>query len=887
MPVKYLIISLLILTIGFANAQSKEEKRTLKKARKELSRGNFPEAKNLYKDLILLDQSNPDYYFETGLAYYNSKVQREKSVDYFEKALENSKKDTISEIFYYLGRSYQYVHRFEDAINSYNDFKNFIADNKSGLTLTRDVDRFIEMCNNGLEYSTNEDKEIQIINQGEQVNTTYPEYAPVVKKDESLMLMTSRRSSSTGGKFYHDNFNYEDIYVSVKNGDQWTWANKFDSSSTYISSKINSKWHDAAVIYSDDEKKLFIYRENHLWVSTLEGDTWSEPVRMNKNVNSKKAHEPSAFLTPDEQTLFVVSTREDGFGGRDIWWTTKGDNGEWKQLRNLGPEVNTNHDEDAPYFLEDENLLYFSSDGHSTMGGYDVFTTTLKSDSSWTTPENLGMPINSAGHDIYYTPYTEEYAYYSSSRMGGFGNMDIYKVILECQNIPNTEIKGLLLAGGSRMPLGGKIVVTDDSGNEVGEFDVDPNTGKYLMVLPPEQTYNLKLYTEDPWNGGDPHQETFTVPKQCEPFPLYQEINMRKLVSPTNKIYAQEADFMNAMFNAEDSTKTHYQIDEATTETVEDTIKKYITGSIKFNDALVAGETEVFLLNEDLEIIRFTKTYEDGSYAFRNLKQNENYIVALNADDLKEKYYGLSSNNSENGIVAKGFVELKYVDDVLPSQPLDSAQILLMDGNKDVLNTTFTTDGFWAIDNLPTDPTAIDQINASSDITYNIGSNEMDYGVSAYIRTLDPETNEWYSEYVDIIELDTSDEALAGIDFENIYFDFDKYFLRDTSKMILDKIYAFMSDHQDAVIRMDGHTDWFGTDQYNEVLSENRANSAFEYLTQKGIEEDRLIRKWFGETEPAAPNANKDGSDNPENRQLNRRVEFKVSINGTDVTIAM
>ena len=130
----------------------------------------------------------------------------------------------------------------------------------------------------------------------------------------------------------------------------------------------------------------------------------------------------------------------------------------------------------------------------------------------------------------------------------------------------------------------------------------------------------------------------------------------------------------------------------------------------------------------------------------------------------------------------------------------------------------------------------------------------------------------------DIVTPDIVTPDFASSDFENIYFDFDKYFLRAKSKNILENIYNYLNDHPNATLRLDGHTDWIGTEEYNTTLSQVRTLVAYKYLIEKGIAPDRLDNAWFGESKPAVPNANPDGSDNAANRQLNRRVEIKIDI---------
>ena len=483
-------------------AQTKEEKSVIKHARKYLGNGEYDRAKKEYAKLLELNDAVSEYWLEAGLAYYNSNVDRDKSIPYFERAKDFSGKksngevfrtDTISEVFLYLGKAYQFVGRFSDAIVEYEIFRDYINDNKAGNQIVQDVDRFIEQCENGLRYKAEENKNLNIVNLGKQVNGKFPDYAPIINKDETIILFTSRRKGNVGKKFYNDNKKYEDIYVSVKQDEEWIRASKLDSSNKYISSKINSKYHDAAISYSHDEQKLFIYRRNDVWESNLINGKWSDPVRLSDNINTK-GHEPSVFITPDGNSLFVVSDRKGGYGGRDIWKSEKNANGNWGEVTNLGPGINTAYDEDAPYITADGNTLFYSSNGDGTIGGYDIFKAELDSSGNFSESENMGIPINSPGDDIYYTQNEDKtLAFYASSKPFGNGDMDIYRIELKCPNIPNTEIRGIVVSEEDRQPIGGRIIVTDfETAEEVGTFKVDEKTGKYLLVLPPDRQLQLE-----------------------------------------------------------------------------------------------------------------------------------------------------------------------------------------------------------------------------------------------------------------------------------------------------------------------------------------------------------------------------------------------------------
>lgn len=119
----------------------------------------------------------------------------------------------------------------------------------------------------------------------------------------------------------------------------------------------------------------------------------------------------------------------------------------------------------------------------------------------------------------------------------------------------------------------------------------------------------------------------------------------------------------------------------------------------------------------------------------------------------------------------------------------------------------------------------------------------------------------------------------AAIKVENVYYDFNKASLQPESFASLDELVQLLNDNPEMIIELSAHTDSKGTDEYNDKLSDARANSVVEYLISKGIDKNRLVAKGYGESMPVAPNTNDDGSDNPEGRQLNRRTEFRVLKN--------
>jgi len=231
-----------------------------------------------------------------------------------------------------------------------------------------------------------------------------------------------------------------------------------------------------------------------------EAGKWSVPVRMNQNVNIGDAN-PSIFITPDEQEIFIVSVgAEGGFGERDIYHARKNENGTWDKPTNLGPTINTQYKEDAPYLSKDGKTLYFSSRGHNSSGGYDFFVSNLV-DGEWSTPVNMGYPMNSAGDDIYISWNSDNRGgFFSSNRAGGFGGMDIYSFGLVRKTISGTthDKEGNILAAVNvelkDLESGELVYATSD---ELGRFSflVDPEK-KFAFVGTKEKYFDGKNTVE-------------------------------------------------------------------------------------------------------------------------------------------------------------------------------------------------------------------------------------------------------------------------------------------------------------------------------------------------------------------------------------------------------
>ena len=414
----------------------------LSQARKAADNDVYDEAKTIYLILVSRDSTNPLYNYECGLNFFLNLFEQPQSLPYFEKALKYSTKDTIEKVFYYLGQAYQLNNRYDEAIFAYNNFKRFVKGNNKELA---DLNEKIEQCQQGKGFLATFNNVINIDNLGSNINTSEAEYVPVVKGDESVMYFTARRKTNVGGeKEDESNRYYEDMFISKGDSGLFHVGERFTLGDTLTNKIKNTGGHESVVSLSYDEKYLITYKNNSLWVSSWVNNGWSRPEKFPKSINFGE-YQNHGSLSMGNDTLYFSSNGRGGFGGMDIYMSIKDKDGNWGKAINLGPRINTPYDEDSPSISADNITLYFSSKGHNSMGGFDVYKSVFEYN-QWMEPLNMGMPVNSSGDDIYFKyDKNKKQAYFSSSRQRGFGDYDIYRLIDygtprfdDCQTMMNT-----------------------------------------------------------------------------------------------------------------------------------------------------------------------------------------------------------------------------------------------------------------------------------------------------------------------------------------------------------------------------------------------------------------------------------------------------------------
>lgn len=343
---------------------------------------------------------------------------------------------------------------------------------------------------------------VEIKNLGHQVNSAYADYAPLTSADGNVMVFTSRRPLDQKD-ILKEKEGKENVYITYYDDKNSRWLVTF-----MLGPNINLPEIDnSAIALSNDGQRMFLYRGGNelnangdILESVLTGDEWSEAVRLPSPVNSDD-NETSASISPDGRTIYFISDRKWGYGGRDIWYSTQDETGNWGEAVNAGRDVNSSEDEEGVFIHPNGKVLFFSSKGHNTLGGYDIFMSVYdETTQSWAKASNIGAPVNTVGDDIYFVMGANgKMGYYASSRDGGIGGLDIYSItFLEDIMRKNVTLLTGRIADKNGNSLGSSIVLTDKStGKQMGTFKSNKSTGKYLVSLPPGKKYELEVTSDD------------------------------------------------------------------------------------------------------------------------------------------------------------------------------------------------------------------------------------------------------------------------------------------------------------------------------------------------------------------------------------------------------
>jgi outer membrane protein OmpA-like peptidoglycan-associated protein len=380
---------------------------------------------NQYKD-------NANINYHIGICYLNIPGQKEKAIDFLlvavQKASKKYKANSLKEesapidAYLFLGNAYRVNNRLNDAIGAYTKYKE-IASTAEEVNY---ANQQIAACNTALKFMGNP-VPLKYTNLGDSVNTTSSNFKGVVSGNGKKLLYMNELPF------------YDAVYFSTYNNG---WSSPIN-----ITPQIQSDGDQYVSSVSYDGNLLILTREDafnsDLYQSSFEGGQWTKAVPLSGDDINTKFWESHASLSRDGRTLYFTSNRKDGIGEMDIYVSKLQNDGRWGKPYNIGTVINTPLNEDTPFITENDSILFFSSQGHENMGGYDIFSSRIGINGQWSAPVNLGYPLNTTDDDLFYYPWNNaRVGYISKFSRDGFGKDDLYAV----QPAHDEELVDLLTA---------------------------------------------------------------------------------------------------------------------------------------------------------------------------------------------------------------------------------------------------------------------------------------------------------------------------------------------------------------------------------------------------------------------------------------------------------
>ncbi len=511
---------------------------------------DYEEALPLFLRVLEADSLNYNVMYKIGFCYLHIPGQKAKSIPYFENAINkttfNYRNNTYAEklapvdALFYLGNAYLVNNKINEAIDAYTGFQNAIT--RTQKVANKDIydtdylDRQFDACRNAIQFQYNPVFFIAK-NIGNKINTRFNEFNAVVSGDGTTMVFTAALQF------------YDAIFYSKKDSSgQWSYP-------INLMGQLGIDDNSATTGLSYDGTELYIYRDDdfdgNIYVSYFKNGFWTKVRKLGENINTKY-WESHASLSPDNQKLYFVSNRENGYGDLDIYVSERATDTTWGKATNLSSVINTRWNENTPFLTPDGKRLFFSSEGHSGMGGYDIFYSELNSSGEWAEPVNIGYPINTTDDDVFFVPYEKgHYAYCSQFSKKGYGGQDIYH--FQLFNIPeynNFLIEGILEMDNEidRNKKDFSINIIDKAGQDtiaILKPDKDDLNYQYQTPLGVNHLVYESTFDENETqyyiSTGYDIREIFLSSVEEEPEALALVDTMPNIILDTNLLYTDQA----------------------------------------------------------------------------------------------------------------------------------------------------------------------------------------------------------------------------------------------------------------------------------------------------------------------------------------------------------
>ncbi|MCK9163850.1 MAG: OmpA family protein [Bacteroidales bacterium] len=494
----FLIFILLFFSQSLFSQNNSKAEKEFNKALDYLNRGREDKAIETLNKVFQISPDYPDALLCMAEIYYNKGFDfdsiKQKAFPYYQRFVELYPSLDIT-AHYRLGEFYLLDYNTEKAKYHFNyALSNYkLPKEQEKIDRTQRKLEQIEF----IEYSLDNPVEFEPRNMGENINTQYDEYLPTLTADEETFIFT---------RLIPDTVDFGLNIIMVEDFFQSNWVNGKWDKAEKMPSPFNSLENEGALSISPDGRTAYFTRCNardgygscDLYYSERIGKRWKEPKNMGQTVNSS-SWDSQPTIASDGRTLFFVSNRRGGKGKNDIWYTYKKDNDRWTKPVSLDSTINTPGNDMYPFIHPSNTSLYFSSDYHLGMGGFDIFYSNIV-DGKLTPAQNIGYPINTSSNETsFIVSPSGKQAIFSTSLNDGKGGKDLYKFDLyeKAQPTPVVYMKGKAFDKNTNQPLAVNFEVKDVNKNTlIASSSSDPQTGEYLVVLPLGATYALSVWAE-------------------------------------------------------------------------------------------------------------------------------------------------------------------------------------------------------------------------------------------------------------------------------------------------------------------------------------------------------------------------------------------------------
>ncbi len=381
----------------------------------------YNDAFNEYLQAMIYNSSNAELNYKTGVSALLSD-RKEDAAGFLQKALE-LKKDVSGDILLLTGRSLQYNGRFSEAIAMFTAYLN--SNDKKSKKNTSLAREYISECSSAI-LITKDTLRISITNMGQNINSPDDDYSEVLTSDGNTIYFASRRELPGSGKRHPDTKFDESIFMSRFNNGSW-------GPSATAGKELSTKYCETPLFLNSSNTQLYVYEgssnNGDIKVSEYNKGIWKSPRKIPYKINSR-ATETAFAISPSGGEIYFVSDKgKDNIGGKDIYFIRKSDAGKWSKPQNAGSSINTIFDEEGIRLSYGGDTMWFSSRGHNSIGGFDIFYSIRNKTDAWEPAVNYGCPVNTPWDELFYvpSPVDDSAFYFVSNRSGGSGGSDIYQ----------------------------------------------------------------------------------------------------------------------------------------------------------------------------------------------------------------------------------------------------------------------------------------------------------------------------------------------------------------------------------------------------------------------------------------------------------------------------